>query len=125
VSAGEIIVAGVGYGIAVLGGGAFVEGCLGRLLTADEQEEIDGFRRRGLSRAGRWIGWLERFLTYTFVLTGSYTAIGLVLAAKGIIRFGEIKEATDQKVAEYVLVGTMLSLSWAIAVAGLVHWLRN
>lgn len=57
------------------------------------------------------IGWLERFLVLTFVLAGSHAAIGLVLAAK------------DQKVAEYVLIGTMLSRSWAVLVGSLVLWL--
>lgn len=45
-------------------------------------------------------------------------AIGLILAAKGLIRYGEIRDAKDQKVAEYVLIGTMLSLLWAL-LAGL------
>jgi len=114
----------IGYGVAVPVGGAFVETCLGYLLQPDEAEEIRRFRARGLARGGKWVGWLERFLAYTFVLGGSYTAIGLVLAAKGIIRFGEIKEAADQRVAEYVLIGTMLSLSWAVTAAELVTWLR-
>jgi hypoxanthine phosphoribosyltransferase len=38
------------------------------------------------------------------------------LAAKGVARYGEIKEAKNQKVAEYVLIGTMISLGWTIVV---------
>jgi hypothetical protein len=62
------------------------------------------------------IGALERSLVLAFVLSGDFGAIGLILAAKGLLRFPEIKDARDQKVAEYVLIGTMLSMLWAVAV---------
>ncbi len=113
----------LGYGAAVFGGGVFVEAALRSVLRPEDQEPVREFRRRGLAQGGKVIGWLERFLALTFILAGSHGAIGLVLAAKGIIRFGEIKEAREQKVAEYVLVGTMLSLSWAVLVGSLLLWL--
>ncbi len=112
-----------GYAAAVFGGGAVVEAALARLLRPEDRAAIDGFRGRGLAQGGRIIGWLERFLVLTFLLADSHAAIGLVLAAKGVIRFGEIKEARDQKVAEYVLIGTMLSLAWAVLVGSAVRWL--
>jgi len=113
----------IGYVTAVFGGGVIVEVALRRLLTPGDQKAVREFRERGLSQGGKVIGWLERFLALTFVLAGSHAAIGLVLAAKGVIRFGEIKEAREQKVAEYVLVGTMLSLSWAVLIGSLLLWL--
>lgn len=63
--------------------------------------------------AGRFIGVLERILTYAFVLHGQYTAIGLILAAKGFARF---KEMDQRDFAEYVLIGTLLSMSAAVLV---------
>lgn len=112
-----------GYALGILGGGAFVEWALGHLLSPRDQTELEAFRCRGLSNGGRTIGWLERFLFLTFVLAGSYGALGLVLAAKGVIRFGEIRDAGDQKVAEYVLIGTFLSLSWALVIGLALRWL--
>jgi hypothetical protein len=64
--------------------------------------------------AGRFIGVLERLLAYAFVLQGQYAAIGLILAAKGFARF---REMDQRDFAEYVLVGTLLSMTSAVLVA--------
>lgn len=61
---------------------------------------------------GRVIGLLERALIYAFVLSGQYGAIGFTLAAKGFTRF---KELENRAFAEYVLIGTLLSSSLALA----------
>ena len=111
-----------GYALAVFGGGAFVEAALDQILRPDDKEAIRAFRERGLRDGGRLIGWLERFLVLTFLMGGDYAAIGLVFAAKGILRYGEIKGLGDQKVAEYVLIGTMLSLAWAVIVGAILRW---
>ena len=113
----------LGYVIAVFGGGMAVERLMRATLSPDDLESIQAFRKQGLRDGGRLIGWLERFLFFTFLLNGQYAAVGFVLAAKGVARYGEIKEAKDQKIAEYVLIGTMISLSWTLAVFGAVRWL--
>jgi hypothetical protein len=62
---------------------------------------------------GRFIGVLERLLVYVLVLEGQYEAIGLILAAKSFARFREL----DQRdFAEYVLIGTLLSVGTAVAI---------
>jgi hypothetical protein len=63
--------------------------------------------------AGRFIGMLERLLVYGFVLKGQHAAIGLILAAKGFARF---KELDERDFAEYVLIGTLLSVTSAVLV---------
>jgi hypothetical protein len=68
---------------------------------------------------GRVIGLLERALIYFFVLSGQFGAIGFTLAAKGFTRF---KELENRAFAEYVLIGTLLSSSLAMA-AGL--WAKS
>lgn len=70
-----------------------------------------------LQNAGKFIGILERLLIYIFVLTNHFEAVGFLLAAKSIFRFGDLKEGNDLKLTEYVLIGTLLSFGTAIAVS--------
>lgn len=63
---------------------------------------------------GRLIGLLERIFVFLFVLLGQYTAIGFILAAKGVARFQDFKSRTF---AEYVLIGTLLSSLLAMVIA--------
>lgn len=67
--------------------------------------------RGTLADAGARIGILERFLVLTFVLAGEMTPIGFLLAAKSVLRFGDLREDRDRKLTEYVLLGTMLSFA--------------
>ncbi len=110
------------YFIAVLVGAPLVTLALKILVRREDRETIGAFKQGGLRLGGMIIGALERTLVLTIVLLGEFGAIGLILAAKGLIRYGEIKEARNQKVAEYVLIGTMLSMLWAVLVGQL--WLR-
>lgn len=64
-----------------------------------------------LADAGARIGMLERFLILTFVLSHQMAAIGFLLTAKSVLRFGDLYEDRDRKLTEYVLLGTMLSFS--------------
>lgn len=64
--------------------------------------------------AGRLIGVLERLFIYGFLLRGDVVAISVVIAAKAFARF---KELDKRQLAEYVLVGTMLSVLLTFLVA--------
>lgn len=70
-----------------------------------------------LQDAGKFIGIIERLLIYLFVCTHHFEAVGFLLAAKSIFRFGDLKEAHDIKLTEYVLIGTLLSFGIALIVA--------
>ncbi|MEC9482269.1 MAG: DUF3307 domain-containing protein [Halomonas sp.] len=70
--------------------------------------------RGTLADAGARIGILERFLVLTFVLAGEWTPIGFLLAAKSVLRFGDLREDRDRKLTEYVLLGTMLSFAMTL-----------
>jgi hypothetical protein len=63
-----------------------------------------------LSR-GVMIGVLERAITLTLVLIGQFGALGLVIAAKALTRF---RALDDRDFAEYVLIGTLASLLFAL-----------
>jgi hypothetical protein len=78
---------------------------------------------RGLSRGGRIIGQWERALIFGFVVTGQPTAVGFLIAAKSIFRFGELTDRTRRMEAEYITIGTLMSfgmalfISWATVLA--------
>lgn len=74
-----------------------------------------------LQNAGNYIGILERLFVFCFILTGHFEAIGFLLAAKSIFRFGDLKEAKDRKLTEYVLIGTLLSFGIALLIGLLVQ----
>lgn len=71
-------------------------------------------RSAGLAHAGKWIGILERVLILTFLLQDQYAAIGLLIAAKGLLRFSE-KDRQEEK-TEYVLIGSLISFFIAVSV---------
>lgn len=72
-------------------------------------------------KGGRIIGPLERLFLLTLALTGQFTAIAAVIAAKGIIRFPEIsKDESGGSKAEYFLVGSFASWTLVLVVGLLV-----
>jgi len=72
-------------------------------------------------KGGRFIGPLERVFLLALVLTGQFTAVAAVIAAKGIVRFPEIsKDDTGGSKAEYFLVGSFASWALVVVVATLV-----
>ncbi|MFZ7128458.1 MAG: DUF3307 domain-containing protein [Desulfobacterales bacterium] len=72
---------------------------------------------RGLPNAGRIIGQLERLLIFILVFAGEPSAIGFLVAAKSIFRFGELRDASNRMEAEYILIGTLISFVYGVAVA--------
>lgn len=56
----------------------------------------------------------------TALLLRSPAAVGLILTAKAITRYPEFKSA---RFAEYVLIGTLLSVSMAFVAAVFLAWL--
>jgi len=61
--------------------------------------------------AGKMIGYLERTVVYFLLLVGQYAAIAFVIAAKSVARFPEIgKDGQGRMLAEYYLIGTLLSM---------------
>lgn len=68
-----------------------------------------------LPAGGFWIGNLERAIIYLFILVGEPAGIGFLIAAKSILRFDTIRN--DSRTAEYVIIGTLGSFGWAMAMA--------
>jgi hypothetical protein len=53
-----------------------------------------------LSKAGKYIGILERLFVFSFVILGEWQAIGFLIAAKSVFRFGDLSRAKDRKLTE-------------------------
>ncbi|AXA97562.1 hypothetical protein [Microbacterium sp. PM5] len=92
-------------------GGILVEMMSGRDSAAVREEEI--------LRGGTTIGYLERACAALGILAGFPGAVAIVVALKGVGRFTELATPAAR---ERFIVGTMASLLWACAVAGVV-WL--
>ena len=75
-----------------------------------------------LQNAGKYIGILERLFVFFFIITGNFASIGFLMAAKSIFRFGDLTQAKDRKLTEYVLIGTLMSFATAIAAGFLVKF---
>lgn len=69
-----------------------------------------------LALAGQRIGYLERMLMLTFVLLNQFSAIGFLIAAKSIFRFGDLTKHQDRKLTEYVLLGTFTSVAITLVI---------
>lgn len=76
-----------------------------------------------LENAGKYIGVLERLFVFVFVITGNLQAIGFLLAAKSVFRFGDLKESKERKLTEYVLIGTLLSFGIAMLAGVAYSWI--
>lgn len=102
----------------------FVSGIIMRMLMAPYIAEIlkDDDPKEGgsLKNAGKYIGMLERLFVFGFILIGQWAAIGLLIAAKSVFRFGDLNKGKNRKLTEYVLIGTLLSFGLAI-LAGLAY----
>lgn len=66
----------------------------------------------GAPVAGRRIGQLERAVVFLLVLADQPAAIAFLIAAKSVLRFGDLSD--DRIASEYVIVGTLASVLWAM-----------
>lgn len=75
---------------------------------------------KSLPNAGKYIGIIERLFVLVFIIVGRWEAIGLLITAKSVFRFNDLKESNSRKLTEYILIGTLLSFGLAI-ITGLVY----
>ena len=76
-----------------------------------------------LPLAGQSIGMLERILMLSFILLDQFAGVGFLLAAKSVFRFGDLSASKDKKLTEYVMLGTLLSVSVTLFVGLGVNYL--
>ncbi len=80
-------------------------------LTKDNQS---------LEDAGKYIGILERVLVFIFIIFNHWEAVGFLITAKSVFRFGDLKESKHRKLTEYILIGTLISFGIAI-ITGIIY----
>ena len=90
-----------------------------QLMLENWTSYINFSKAESLPNAGKYIGILERLLVFTFVISGHWDAIGFLVAAKSVFRFGDLKDSGNRKLTEYILIGTLLSFGIAI-VTGMI-----
>lgn len=85
--------------------------------------QVHQLESASLTKAGTYIGMLERFLVVVFIVSGHLEAVGFVLAAKSIFRYNDLAQAKQRKLTEYVLIGTFLSFTIAVLTGIIVQYL--
>lgn len=98
----------------------FIKTIISKWTPHTEEKENES-----LENAGKYIGVLERLLVLAFVISGQWQAVGFLIAAKSVFRFGDLKESKDLKLTEYILIGTLLSFGIALAVGMIVNHLLS
>lgn len=86
-------------------------------------EQLEEEKEDSLKKAGSFIGNLERLFVFFLAFFGQMSAIGFLIAAKSVFRFGDLQKSKGRKLTEYVLIGTMLSFGMALVVYLLQVWL--
>ena len=89
--------------------GWVLEFVLSHLLEENPTEELDKTQRD----TGQIIGKCENVLVYLFMVLEAYTALGLIFAAKSLVR----KEDIDSDDTSYYLTGTLVNFTYSIVVA--------
>lgn len=112
--------------VAVLGaaavglGGKLVQAVFDRADTSDKNNALLAAAEK--LRGGEWIGLLERLAVYATVVAHYPDGIAVVMVVKALARYPELK-APSTGAAERFIIGTLVSVMFACAAAGLADWL--
>ena len=103
----------ISFMVSVFGGVVFVDFVLHFFPDLSSEEKIEKSKEGGIKHAGKTIGIFERAIVTVLVYLGAYNAISFVFIAKSLARFNQLRK---RRFAEYYLVGTFSSLSFAILI---------
>ena len=91
---------------------------MGKLLEKMSSKlEMD---HQSLPNAGKYIGIIERLFVLLFIILDRWEAIGLLITAKSVFRFNDLKESNNRKLTEYILIGTLVSFGLA-TITGIIY----
>jgi hypothetical protein len=108
-----------------LSGGLFLMATTNRIIRLLlDAASVSWQRGESVLKGGRVLGPMERLLIGAIVLAGDPAAAAIVITAKGLLRFPEIRGETrdpgPDAVTEYFLIGTFASMFIAATLAVLV-----
>ena len=63
-----------------------------------------------------WIGYFERIIIYTAIISNNLVAVSILISLKGVIRFPEILAKDKDISAEKFLFGTMFSITYTLVI---------
>lgn len=113
----KVLVLVIGYILVIFPTGFLI----GKATEKWQREIAKETDQESLKKAGRYIGVFERILVLTFIVSNNFSAIGFLIGAKSILRFGDVKGA--RKHTEYVLIGTLMSFAICILLGLLIRYL--
>jgi hypothetical protein len=103
----DLLAALGGCGVLLVTSGLVVNGVLSRISHRPVSEMVDKPKRD----TGFVVGKCENILVLVFVVLGAYTALGLVFAAKAVVR---VDDARREPL--FYLAGTMVNVTYSILV---------
>lgn len=107
-----LVVVLAGYAVLLSTSTAVVEYFLRHWTGTDISTAITDEQRD----TGKVIGKCENVLVLTLIVANAYTALGLIFAAKSIVR----KEDMSSDDTTYYLAGTLLNFTYSVVVGGIV-----
>ncbi len=112
------IIVASGYLGAAFAGEVIVSHSVGHLLNRAKHATEDDIIK--LRSAGAHIGWIERSIFYPLFIGGAADAAAIALTAKSIVRLPSLRK-DDHSMAEYVLIGGLVSALTALGFAIMVR----
>ncbi len=108
-----------------IGMGLFLKPWQDEMIKANGNGGAEG-SLTGLTRSSEWIGNIERFFVLTVVLAGQFVLVAGLLVAKFLIRAFEITRGGEiRKRADYIIIGTLGSVTLAVVVGLLARMLLS
>ncbi|MFI2039152.1 hypothetical protein ACH470_31575 [Streptomyces bottropensis] len=86
-----------------------------KISSGDLPESVNEF-----IKVGPHVGWIERFILFSFLVSGSPEAAALVVTAKSFARAPGAREG-GKLVGDYYLIGTLVSVAAALAASSLTR----
>ena len=86
----------------------------------NKKEQLFNPENTAIDGAGKIIGILERLFVFSFVLFNNWSAIGFLITAKSVFRFGDLSKGKSRQLTEYILIGTLISFGLAIS-TGIIY----
>jgi hypothetical protein len=105
--------------LAIASRGTVPEGRFGGILVADHATTAPAGSTREILRGGTTIGILERIALAGSILAGFPQAIAVIVAIKSV---GRLSELNESEARERFIIGTLVSLGWASACAGVWYF---